>query len=194
MEKDTSDLEAFKARSQERKDENAPEGSKASQDYEARMIEAFVAKPEQPDKGLWYAMAFNKYNVNRIDTLAWKWSWWAFFGGMFFLLYRKAYAAAGGLFLITLISGIIPFGGFIVVILSGGFSTYFVYKVYVEKKSEIEAVELNEDKRVAMMQELGGYNQWVIWVSVILNVIVLIGVFSFISTLMSMIAASGQSY
>jgi hypothetical protein len=192
MEDQNSELEAFKARSEARSETAGNTGSAQSGDYEARMLEAFVGKPDQPEKGLWYATAFSKYNVNGVDVMKWAWSWWAFMGGIFFLLYRKAYAAAGGLFLISLVSGIIPFGGLIVWVLTGGFSTYFVYKVYKTKKLEIEAVQSDENQRIAMMQELGGYNQWVIWVAVIINVIVLIAIAMFASAIVSASAQPGS--
>jgi len=78
-------------------------------EYEARMLEAFFGKPDQPDKGLWYANAFSKYEIEGVEKIQWKWSWWAFFGGLWFLLYRNAYAAAGGLFLGSIIAQFIPY-------------------------------------------------------------------------------------
>ena len=190
MEDNQNELDAFKARSKARTETENEESP--SSEYEAKMLEAFVGKPESPEKGLWYAIAFNKYDVNGIDVMKWHWSWWAFMGGIFFLLYRKAYAAAGGLFLISLVSGIIPFwGGLIVWILTGGFSTYFVYKAYKTKKLEIEAAQSDEKQRIFMMEQLGGYNQWVIWVAVILNVLVLVAFAVFASTIMTVATQQG---
>ena len=185
MENDNSDLEAFKAQSKARSDMNEASSNSESvgSEYEAKMVEAFVGKPEDPEKGFWYANSFSKYNINGVDAMKWNWSWWAFMGGIFFLLYRKAYAAAGGLFLISLVSGIIPFGGLVIWILTGGFSTYFVYKVFKTKKMEIESAQSDENQRITMMQELGGYNQWVIWLAVVLNVLVVIGIAVFASAI-----------
>lgn len=153
-------------------------------EYEAKMLEAFVGKPDDVEREIWYANAFSKFNVNGVDSIKWIWSWWAFGGGLFFLIYRKSYAAAGGLFLISLVSGVVPiFGGFIVWILTGGLSTYFVYKTYKTKKLEIEAAVNDEEQRIAMMQVLGGYNQWVIWLAVVLNILVLIGAFVLMSAI-----------
>ena len=127
-------------------------------DYENRMIEAFVGKPE---KYKWYKNAFTKFNVNGIDTLKWHWSWWAFFGNMWFLLYRKAYLAALGLFILS----VIPYVGLLLCILNGGYGTFFVYKAYRNKKSEIENTISSSDEktRIETMALVGGYNQWVIW-------------------------------
>lgn len=189
---DQNEVEAFKERSRAHEEQREESGSDS--EYEAKMLEAFVAKPDRPEKGLWYANAFAKYDVNGVDTMRWNWSWWAFFGGIWFLIYRKAYAAAGGLFLIAIASSFIPFGGLVISILAGGYSTYFVYKTYKTKKLEIEAAEGDENRRIEMMQELGGYNQWVVVLAVIVNVLVLVGVFMAIVAGMNADTASYQGY
>lgn len=172
MENDTNEVEAFKERSRAREEANG--GSGSDSEYEAKMLEAFVAKPDKPEKGLWYANAFAKYDVNGVDAMKWNWSWWAFFGGIWFLIYRKAYAAAGALLLIAIASSFVPFGGLVVSILAGGYSPYFVYKTYKAKKLQIEAAEGDENRRIEMMQKLGGYNQWVVWLFPIIIAIAII--------------------
>ena len=54
--------------------------------YEDRMLAAFVGKPE---KFLFYKRAFSKYNVNGLERFEWVWSWWAFFGGLAFYSIEK---------------------------------------------------------------------------------------------------------
>ena len=105
-------------------------------DYDYRMIEAFVDKEEAT---LWYVNAFKKFNVNGIDSLKWNWSWWAFFGNIFYLLYRKSYLAAFILFILTFVAVVVPFGSLILWVLSGGFAPYVVYKTYQAKKKRINA-------------------------------------------------------
>ena len=146
-------------------------------DYENAMIEAFVNKPE---KTLWYQNAFSKFNINGIDSMKWVWSWWAFFGGWAFLLYRKQYIPALILFVISLFAGIIPFGGLLVAVLAGGFSTYFIYKGYKHKKAEIEANIDDIDKRIETMRAVGGYNQWVVWVYTIFVTLMFLYIFSMV--------------
>ncbi len=175
MEENNSELEALQEETPERRE--ASSGIQANE-YEAKMLEAFVGKPDAPEKGLWYANAFSKYDVNGMDVIKWNWSWWAFFGGIWFLLYRKAYAAAGGLLLISIVASMIPYSGIIISILAGGFSTYFVYKVYKTKKYEIEANYADEEQRIEMMRVVGGYNAWVAWV---FPIIVLLGVLAAIA-------------
>ena len=168
VEENSSEVEAFKEESRARAE--ASSGSQMNE-YEAKMLEAFVGKPDSPDKGLWYANAFSKYDINGVDVMRWKWSWWAFFGGIWFLIYRKAYAAAGGLFLISIVASFIPFSGIVISILAGGFSTYFVYRIYKTKKLEIERANSDESQRIEMMRVVGGYNAWAAWVFPILIVI-----------------------
>ena len=143
------------------------------EEYEHKMIDAFVDKPE---KTLWYQNAFEKYQVNGIDRVAWNWSWWAFFGGFFFLLYRKAYMAALGLFVLSFLASWVPILPLIIYILTGGYATYFIYKNYSEKKKEVETTIEDTQTRIDTMRELGGYNNWAIWLAAILYGIILIAV------------------
>jgi hypothetical protein len=139
---------------------------KNNQSYQERMIEAFVNKPEET---LWYQLAFSKFNVNGIDNMRWHWSWWAFFSGFLFLLYRKQYIPALLVFIASMTIGLIPIvGGLAVMIFTGGYATYFIYKGYKKKLFEIEAVIEDEEKRIETMREIGGYNQWVVWVYALL--------------------------
>jgi len=137
-----------------------------SSSYEDNMIEAFVNKPTEPQTILWYQNAFKKFNLNGIDSITWHWSWWGFFGGFLFLLYRKAYLAALGLFVIQIIFNFIPipFISIILMILTGGFATYFIYQAYSDIKNKIEVVASKEEERIHLMRQLGGYNNWVIWI------------------------------
>ena len=155
--------------------ERAPESAAAAipDDYEDRMLEAFVQKPEKFE---WYKNAFSKFNVNGVDKMAWVWSWWAFFGTFWFLLYRKAYLPALVLFVIEIVASFIPLLGLIVWVLTGGFATYFVYKSYKQKKEEIESKIDDPIKRIETMKAVGGYNQWVVWVAVIFGIIWLLSI------------------
>ncbi len=153
-------------------------------EYDKKMIEAFIQKPE---KTKWYVDAFSKFNVNGIDRVAWVWSWWAFGVGVFYLLYRKAYLGALILFLASLVSYIIPLGTILVLILQGGFSVYFVYLKYKNLKNEIESKTEDADERIKTMKQLGGYNNWAIWLGVILNIMALIAIFLYIFAIMAAI-------
>jgi len=148
-------------------------------DYNDKMIAAFIAKPE---KESWYRDSFSKFNINGVDTLKWNWSWWAFSGGFLYLLYRKQYIPSLLLFIVSVATGEIPLASLILMILAGGYSTYFVYKGYKSKLLEIEASVNEEDKRIEAMQNVGGYNQWVVWVYIVIAIIVVITFISILST------------
>ncbi len=146
-----------------------------SSEYSNRMIEAFIDKPEV---SLWYQNAFATFNVNGVDAMKWKWSWWACFSGFLFLLYRKQYTASLFLFIASISIGLFfPFS-IILMILSGGYSTYFIYKGYKKKLKEIEAIVPDEEKRIETMRAIGGYNQWVVWVYGVLVTLIFLGIIS----------------
>jgi len=138
--------------------------------YNNKMINAYINTPE---KNNWYQNAFQKYHINDVDKIAWHWSWWALFGGFLFLLYRKAYIASLGLFILTAITSSIPILSLIVWIASGGLSVYFIYARYQQKKKEIEASHDTEEACILEMQKIGGVHKWVIWLAVIINTIFL---------------------
>lgn len=142
------------------------ESNREEEEYYNAMIEAFIDKDE---KTQWYQNAFKKFNVNGVDTMKWHWSWWAFGGGAGFLLYRKQYLYAFILFFSSFILGAIPFVTFIIMILSGGYATYFIYKGFKNKLAEIEAKIEDKEKRIETMREVGGYHTWVIWVYALLS-------------------------
>ena len=146
-------------------------------EYDRQMIAAFIDKPE---KEAWYEHAFSQYSINGIDKISWVWSWWAFAGGPLFLLYRKAYFAAGLLFALTILISMIPFGSLVIWILSGGYSPYFIYKVYKDKKRQVESKISDEQERVETMRIVGGYHTWVIWLGVALSLLWIVGVVAFV--------------
>ena len=152
-----------------------------NEEYERAMMEAYVNKPEVTS---WYEMSFSRFNVNGVDNMQWVWSWWAFFGTWAFLLYRKQYLSALILFIISVLVSFIPFAGFLVAILAGGYSTYFVYQGYKDKKSKIEASISDIDRRIETMKEIGGYNEWVIWVYVAFTTILFLYVTTLLIALM----------
>ena len=144
-------------------------------EYSAKMLKAFIGKE---DKTLWYQLSFSKYTINTIPIIRWNWSWWAFFGGFLFLLYRKQYLPSAVLFFLTVTIGMLPFMGFILAILAGGYATYFIYKGYNTKLLEIESHIENEDTRIETMEQLGGTHQWVVWVYAFFVSLVLFGLVS----------------
>jgi len=153
-------------------------------EYENKMLEAFIQKPEVFQ---WYKKAFAKYNINGIKHLSWVWNWWAFGGGIFYLLYRKAYLSALLIFLVSVITFKRPFIGILINILLGGFGVYFVYLKYQKTKQDIETEIKDNEKRIETMRQLGGYNNWAIWVGAIMSIIVMIPIVLYFSVLLNII-------
>jgi len=133
-------------------------------DYDYKMIEAYIDKPEVTQ---WYVNAFKKFSINGVDVMRWHWSWWAFFGSVFFLLYRKAYTAAAVLVVLLMVAWFIPFGWLILWTLTGGYATFYVYKDYKQKRLEVQARIQDEEKCFETMHVLGGTNEWAIIVGII---------------------------
>lgn len=155
-------------------------------DEEYQMIEAYIDKPEVTD---WYVNSFNRFSINGIDIVKWNWSWWAFFGGVFYLLYRKAYIPALIVFILNFLVGIVPFGHLILWILTGGYAPYFVYKTYKEKRLEVVSAIEDKQKRLDTLRILGGTNEWALWIGVILSFIFWA---IFLSTVGFIVAAIGM--
>jgi len=154
------------------------------EDYDYKMIEAYIDKDDVTD---WYVNAFKKFNVNGFEVLKWNWSWWAFFGNIFYLLYRKAYLASFVVLVLTFLVGALPFGHLILSILTGGFAPYFVYKTYKEKKDEVEKKLDDENQRIESIKALGGANEWALWLGVIVHLFIWGFAFLFISAFLASI-------
>ncbi|MFT7004421.1 MAG: hypothetical protein ACJAWW_001779 [Sulfurimonas sp.] len=156
--------------------------------YNQEMIEAYIDKPE---KTFWYQNSFSKFNINGVDSMKWNWSWWAFFGGAAFLLYRKQYIPALILFIVSILLSFIPIVPLIISILTGGYSTYFVYKGYKTKLAEIERNISNHETRISTMRQIGGYHSWVVWVYIIFVSLAFVGIVSAV-IIPAMVAAGVQ--
>jgi len=147
---------------------------------ESEAIEAYINKPESVE---YYKKAFEKYQVAGIDQFRWNWSWWAFGGGMFYLLYRKLYIEAFAYFLIFMLLGSLPFISLILWVISGGVLPYFVYKRYKKMKTLVETNLNDKDRQIAALRELGGVNKWAIWLAVITSLLFWLFAFSVMSNL-----------
>lgn len=142
--------------------------------YEDRMLAAWVGKPE---KFYFYKTAFQKFSIEGMDKFRVVWSWWAFFFGFWFFLYRKAYVEALVAFALSILFGFIPIIGPLILMIGLGLSAiYFLYKRYKHIKLEIEALTQEEDKRLELMLMKGGFNSWVIWVVAILTILTIVAI------------------
>ncbi len=141
--------------------------------HDEQLLTAFIQKPE---KVPYYQRGLNKMQIGHVFSFKWHWSWWAFFFGWAFLLYRKAYLPALGAFIVAFIMGFIPFFGWLITsIVLGGVSPYFVLKKYHDIKSQAGD---NEEEQLRAMQNFGGYHSWVVWVTVIFYALIFLFVFA----------------
>jgi len=113
------------------------------------------------------------------------WSWWAFFGGWAFFLYRKMYLAAAIFFVLSILTSTLPFGGIILGIISG-ISAFYFYTIKFSndlEKSGYESRDIEEVKKD--MRKLGGYHSWVTVLAILFYGLILFffsivpGVFAF---------------
>ena len=155
-------------------------------DYEKEMFEAFIATPA---KFAWYQKAFDTFS-KKGDKLSWYWNIWAMLGGFWYFLYRKQMKMALIVLLAALVLGaivpmqiIIPLF-LIMSLLIGGFGTYYVYKLYLEKREEIEAIIPEDEKRIIIMQaKVGGINRWAIPMAIfalVSLVLIIVGLMSMV--------------
>lgn len=127
---------------------------------EDRMFYNYIGTPEKAE---WYDRTFKKYEDN-LGGFEWNWSWWAFFGGPFFLMYRKCYLEAFLYFLAGLILGGF---GLALSIVAGFLSPYLIYKRYKRAMQEINRRSCIEEEQLEMSKSVGGVNKWAIWIAVL---------------------------
>ena len=104
--------------------------------------------------------------INDTAVFRTTWSWWGFFAGWAFFLYRKMYLQAALFFIASVVATAIPFLGIAVAIISG-MSAYFFYTKKLHKDLEIagyKSKDFNEVK--STLEKLGGYNKWVIYLAI----------------------------
>jgi len=139
---------------------------------ESQAIEAYIdtEKTEQ-----FYKDAFSKYSATGVDQFQWHWSWWAMFGGVFYLLYRKLYLEALVYFILFAAVGAMPMISLLLWIAGGGILPYFIYKRYQKTKAQVEQNLSGTQEQLDALSTVGGVNQWAILVGVALHVIMWIG-------------------
>ena len=146
-----------------------------SDDYENKMIQAFIGKP---DKVAYYSDAFKKFESHGFQ---WNWSWWGFFGSIFFLLYRKVYLVFGIMLLLIFANVVVSLGydpkiyqvvNFVFSITLGGISPFLIFLRYKKRKSEIESKTSDLKERLGLMKEAGGVmSLWKIMLTFVLFIL-----------------------
>ncbi|HEY5996518.1 MAG TPA: hypothetical protein VIU29_05820 [Candidatus Deferrimicrobiaceae bacterium] len=117
----------------------------------------------------YYKERFRRFNVGGVETFAPTWNWAAFFGNFWWMLYRKLYLWALAWFLLTFI----PFFGFAFWVASGLAGNYLYWRHASSRVREARSATPPE-RLPAVLTELGGVNEWVIPVAIIVSAGVLI--------------------
>lgn len=117
----------------------------------------------------YYKPQFRKFDLRGTETFAVTWNWAACFCNFWWFLYRKLYLWALVWFLLTLI----PFFGFAFWIAAGITGNYLYYKHANARIREAKSMQ-PADQLPTVLKELGGVNQWVITLGVIVTIILFI--------------------
>lgn len=137
-----------------------------------KALEAYIGTPE---KYYWYKVAFSKYDLNGIEKFSWVWSWYSFFFGPLYLLYRKCYVEALVVWIgMAIISSINGFLGFLVSIALGGTLPYLIFKRYKKTIEKVESVEDDFDKQLGLLSSLGGTNKTARNIGIIIYILTMI--------------------
>ena len=135
---------------------------------ESQMIEAYIDRKKTQQ---FYKDAFSKYSAAGVDQFQWQWSWWAMFGGVFYLLYRKLYLEALVYFILFAFVATMPMISLLLWVAGGGILPYFVYKRYQKTKAQVEQNLNGEQEQLKALSTVGGVNQWAVWVGVVIHVL-----------------------
>lgn len=167
----------------------APEDQGTDNVSESRLLEAYIQKPE---KISFYQKGLEKMQQAGAFGYKWHWSWWAFFFGWAFLLYRKAYLPALGAFAFTVVLSFIPvFGILIAMIALGGSSSYFILKRYNDLKNTLKGTE---EERIQAMYSFGGFHTWVVWAAAIFYTLTFLSIIASLVFIGSMSSGVSSPY
>jgi hypothetical protein len=120
-----------------------------------------------------YVAKFKKFNMGELDNFAPTWHWPAFFVPFIWLLYRKLYLWALLIFCLS----IIPFVGFIVMIVMGITANYLYYRHAKKKILALKSLFKSSESQAAIeIARTGGVNNVAPWIIGAILLIAIIGI------------------
>jgi len=137
------------------------------------LLEAHLQKPEKVEI---YKPRVKANIIEGEAKFRATWSWWAFGATWLFFLYRKMYLEAGVFFLLSIIGSREPLFTPVIMILAGVSAYYFYSKKFLKDLEIAKYGERSLDDVKESLKLLGGYNTWVIWVAVVANSVLILGV------------------
>lgn len=115
-------------------------------------------------KAEYYKAKFQKFSIRGVETFAPTWNWCAFLFTFWWMLYRKLYLWA----LLWLLLTFVPFFGLIFWIAAGIAGNYLYFRHVTARIREARSVQPSHQLPAAL-RELGGVNEWVIPVAIVLT-------------------------
>lgn len=117
----------------------------------------------------YYNEQFRKFNVGGVETFVPTWNWAAFLCNFWWMLYRKLYLWA----LVWFILSFIPFFGIAFWVAAGISGNYLYFRHATPKIREARSMQPPE-KLPEVLRQLGGVNEWVIIVGIVVTAAMLI--------------------
>lgn len=161
---------------------NLPDGSRycsncgVSTDYFQDTYQPHVQRPELISEEDYiafigqnaerYIQKFRSFRVGGIDNFTFTWHWPAFFLGFWWMLYRKLYLWA----FVSFVVALIPYVGFLGMILWGLTGNYIYYRHVTDKIKALRQIQPHADLKMTLSQ-IGGVNRWVVTIAVLLLVL-----------------------
>ena len=112
----------------------------------------------------YYKMQFRKFNVRGVETFAPTWNWCAFLFTFWWMLYRKLYLWAFLWLLLTFV----PFFGFLFWVAAGIVGNYLYFRHVNARIRDARSVQPSH-QLPAVLRELGGVNEWIIPVAIVVT-------------------------
>jgi hypothetical protein len=115
----------------------------------------------------YYRAKFRKFDVRGVETFAPTWNWAAFLFTFWWMLYRKLYLWA----FLWLVLTFIPYLGLVFWIAAGITGNYLYYRYYRHVTTRIRNARSVQPSHQlpAALAELGGVNEWVIPVAIVVT-------------------------
>jgi hypothetical protein len=112
----------------------------------------------------YYKAKFRKFEVRGVETFAVTWNWAAFLFTFWWMLYRKLYLWT----FVWLMLTFIPYFGLVFWIAAGITGNYLYYRHATSRIRDARSVQPSH-QLPAVLAELGGVNEWVIPVAIVVT-------------------------
>ncbi len=122
----------------------------------------------------WYKRLFEHFHQAGFSNIGSCWSWWAFFFGPEYLLYRKCYVEALFLYIGRgCIMALFPPAIVFIPFVNAFLAPFLIYRRFEHLVDmSYRRAPKNEGARMSIVQHYGGYNTWVVVVVIVCCILV----------------------